>query len=143
METEVQNRSEPSVTSLMSGIVTDMQDLVKQQFHLTRREIEEDLRKSTEAASIFVLGAGILFLGAILLCLMLVHLIHWLATPALAADPASFPLWAAHGVVGIVLFVLGGILAATGVQKWKSIHPLENPASEALKENVEWLTTPK
>jgi len=142
MATEVQNRSEPNVTSLVSGIVTDFQDLVKQQFQLTRREIEEDLRKSKEAASIFVLGAGFLFLSAFLLCLMVVHLIHWLAMPA-PADPASFPLWAAHGVVGFVLLVLGGCLGALGAQKWKSVNPLRSPATEALKENVQWMTTPK
>jgi len=122
--------------------VTDIQDLVKQQLQLTRREIEEDLRKSKEAASISILGAGFLFLGAIPLCLMLVHLIHRLAMPA-PADPASIPLWAAHGIVGIVLIVNGISLVAWGNQKWKSVNPLQNPATEALKENVEWMTTPK
>jgi uncharacterized membrane protein YqjE len=142
MATEVHNPCEPSVTSLVSGIVTDVQDLVKQQFQLARHEIEEDLRKSKEAASIFVLGVGFLFLGAFFLCLMLVHLIHWLAMPALT-DPASFPLWAAHGVVSVVVLIPGAILVAMGSQKWTAVHPLENPATEALKENVEWLTTPK
>jgi hypothetical protein len=142
MATEVQNRSEPSMTSLVSGIVSDMQDLVKQQFLLMRREIEEDLRKSTEAASIFALGAGLLLLGGIPLCLMVVHLIHWLASPA-GTDPALFPLWACHGVVGAVLLVIGGVLIGAARQKMKSVNPLQNPATEALKENVEWLTTPK
>jgi len=130
------------LTSLVSGIMSDMQDLVKQQFQLMRREIEEDLRKSREAASIFVLGTGILFLGAIPLCLMLVHLIHWAGLPA-GADPASFPLWACHGVVGAVLFAMGGVLMVVARQKMKSVNPLQNPATEALKENVQWLTTPK
>jgi len=142
MATEVQNRSEPSVTSLVGGIVNDLQDLIKQQLLLTRREIEEDLRKTQEAASIFALGAGILLLGAIPLCLMLVHLIHWLASPP-QTDPAWFPLWAAHGVVAAGLLVLGGIFFAVARHKWQSVHPLENPATEALKENVQWLTTPK
>jgi Putative Actinobacterial Holin-X, holin superfamily III len=142
MATEVQDRSGPGVSSLLSGIVTDMQELIKQQFHLTRREMEEDLRKSKEAASLMALGAGICFLGAILLCFMGANLLHWLASPPLT-DPASFPLWACHGVVGVVLVFIGGSLAYTGRQKLKSVHPLENPASQALKENVQWLTTPK
>jgi len=142
MTTEVQNRSEPSMTSLVSGIVSDMQDLVKQQLLLMRREIEEDLRKSAEAASIFALGAGFLLLGAIPLCLMLVYLIHWVASPP-GTDPASFPLWACHGVVGAVLLVIGGVLMGVARQKMKSVNPLQNPATEALQENVQWLTTPK
>jgi Putative Actinobacterial Holin-X, holin superfamily III len=142
MATEVQNHSEPSMTSLVSGIVSDMQDLVKQQLLLMRREIEEDLRKSAEAASIFAWGAGFLLLGAIPLCLMLVYLIHWAASPPVT-DPASFPLWACHGVVGAVLLVIGGVLMGVARQKMKSVNPLQNPATEALQENVQWLTTPK
>jgi len=142
MATEVQNRSDPSMTSLVGGIVSDMQDLVKQQLQLIRREIEEDLRKSTEAASILAVGAGVLLLGGIPLCLMLVHLIHWLASPA-GDDHALFPLWACHGVVGAVLLVIGGVLMGVARQKMKSVNPLQNPATEALQENVQWLTTPK
>jgi hypothetical protein len=142
MATEVRNCTEPSMTTLVSGIVSDMQDLVKQQLLLTRREIEEDLRKTTEAASLFAWGTGFVLLGAITLCLMLSNLIHWLASPP-GMDPAAFPLWACHGVVGAVLLVLGGVLMGVGRQRLKTVHPLENPATEALQENVQWLTTPK
>jgi len=142
MATEVQNHSERSVSSLVSGIVTDMQDLIKQQFQLTRREIEEDLRKSKEAASLIALGAGICFLGAMALCFMLAYLLHWLTSPP-GLDPASLPLWASFGIVGFVFVVIGGSLAYSGRQKFKSVNPMQNPATEALKENVQWLTTPK
>jgi len=142
MATEVQNRSEPSLSSLVGGIVSDVQDLVKQQLQLTRREIEDDLRKTKESALLLVVGMGVLFLGAFPLCLMLVHLLHWLTEPP-GSDPASLPLWACHAVVGVVLVVIGGCLCAMGRQKLKSIDPLHNPATQALKENVQWMTTPK
>jgi hypothetical protein len=144
MATEVQNRSEPSLASLVGGIVNDMQDLVKQQLQLTRREIEDDLRKSKEAASVFVVGLGVGFLGAFFLCLMAVHLIHWLTLkPDAPGDPSFFPLWACHLVVAFALLVLAGILLAVGQHKLNSVSPINNPATEALKENVQWLTTPK
>jgi len=142
MATEVQNRSEPSLSSLVSGIVSDVQDLVKQQLQLTRQEIEDDLRKARDAAWLFAVGVGVCFLGAISLCLMLAHLLHWL-TAAHAIDSAAFPLWACHGVVGATLVVIGGCLAGAGRQKMNSVHPTQNQATEALKENVQWLTTPK
>ena len=50
MATEVQNQSEQSVAALVGGIVGDVQDLIKQQLELTRKEIEADLRKTREAA---------------------------------------------------------------------------------------------
>jgi hypothetical protein len=142
MTTEVRNHSEPSLTSLVTGIVADIQDLVKQQLQLTRREIEDDLRKTREAASILALGLGLAFLGAIPFCLMLVHLLHWLTSPPMT-DLGSLPLWACHGLVAVVFLTIGGTLACVGRQKLKSVRPLDNPATEALKENVEWLTKPK
>jgi len=142
MATEVQNRSEQSLSSLVGGIASDVQDLIKQQFQLTRREIEEDLRKGKEAALFLALGAAVAFLGAIALCLMVVHLMHWLSSPV-GTDPAVLPLWACHAIVGVALFAIGGIIAYAGQQKLKSVNPLHNPATEALKENVQWLTTPK
>jgi len=146
MATEVQNQPEQqSLTTLVTGIVNDFQDLVKQQLQLTRREIEADLRKTREAASLWALGLGVVFLGAITLCLMLAHLIHWLAIPATAAgyDPAAIPLWACYLIVGAVLVGGGGCLVLAGKKKIDSVHPLDNPATQALKENVQWLSTPK
>jgi hypothetical protein len=142
MATEVQNLSDQSVSALVGGIVRDVQDLVKQQMQLTRREIEDDLRRSSEAASLFGLGLGICFLGGLSLCWMLVHLIHWLTAPP-GTDPASFPLWACFAVVGGALALVGWEVTYAGRRKFQSINPLNNSATQALKENVQWLTTPK
>jgi len=142
MATEVQNRSEPSLSSLLAGIVSDVQDLVKQQLLLTRKEIEADLRKTWEAAMLFGVGVGISLLSAISFCLMFAHLLHWLTAPQ-GSDPATVPLWACHAIVGAVLVIIGGALVSVGRQKLKTVDPLHNPATQALKENVEWMTTPK
>lgn len=143
MATEVQHPpSDRSVTSLVGGIVGDVQDLVKQQLQLMRKEVEDDLRKTTEAASLLGIGLGVLFFGALELCLMLAHLLHWLTGPP-TLDPASLPLWGCHAIVGVVLVIIGLGLAWAGKKTIANVHPLDNPATEALKENVQWLTTPK
>jgi hypothetical protein len=142
MATEVQNQSDQSLTSLVGGIVNDVQDLVKQQLQLLRTEIEADLRKTWEAASLWALGVAFLVLGAIQRCLMLSLLGYWLASPP-AADPAAIPLWGCFGIVGVVLAGAGWGLVLAGRTKFQAVHPLDNRATEALKENVQWLTTPK
>jgi hypothetical protein len=146
MASEVQNQTEQqSLTTLVSGIVGDFQDLVKQQMQLTRREIEADLRKTREAASLWAVGIGILVIGAIPLCLMLVHLIHWLATPAAEMarqDPATLPLWVCHAIVGVVLVAVGWCLLLAGKKKIDAVHMLDQ-TTQGLKENVQWLNTPK
>src|SRR5436190_811939 len=117
----IQNHSEPSATALVGGIIGDVQVLVEQQFRLMRREIEDDLRKGTEAALVFGFGVGIFFLGAGALGLALAYLLHWAASPT-GTDPAWFPLWACHAVIGVWLSVIGGALALVGRMMFKTIH---------------------
>jgi hypothetical protein len=137
METQLQNSTDTNAAGLVNGIIQDVQHLIKQQMELTRREIVEDIRKAKEAAAFYTLGAGVFFLGCVSLCFAIAHLLHWSMSPA-GSDPASFPLWACHAVIGAVLAVIGGGLAGAGEMKWKSIDTIHNPATDALRKNVEW-----
>jgi hypothetical protein len=144
MATEVQNHTDtPSVASLVGGIVTDVQDLIKQQLQLTRKEIEADFRKTREAASVLVLGAGLFFLGCFSFCLMVAHLIHFLTYPAGVTDGAQIPLWGCHGIVAAVFFIVGGALAYAGKKKFDSFNPLPDESAQVLKENIEWIANKK
>ena len=144
MATEVQNHSEQSVTTLVSGIVTDVQDLIKQQLQLTRKEIEADFRKTREAASLLVFGIAIMFFGGFAFCLMMAHLIHYLAYPAgYVTDTATIPLWGCHGIVAAVFLVAGGCLAFLGKQKFDSFNPLPDESAQVLQENLEWIANKK
>jgi len=144
MATEVQNRQDTaSVATLVSGIVTDVQDLIKQQLQLTRKEIEADFRKTREAASLLVAGLGVLFFGGFALCLMLAHLIHFLTTPVAVRDPASIPLWGCYGIVAVLFLVVGGGMAFAGKKKFDSFNPLPDESAQVLKENIEWIANKK
>jgi len=141
MATEVQNYSEQSVTSLVSGIVSDFQDLVKQQMRLTRQEIEADLRKTKEGVSSLAIGGGLALLGAFAGCLAVAHLLHWLAAPA-GSDPSSLPLWASFAITALLFLSGAGIAFVAGKKK---LDALRNPlpdTSLAMKENLEWKTKP-
>lgn len=142
MSTDIEYLPEQTAASLVSGILGDLQHLVEQQFQLTRREIEEELRLRTAAAALFGLGAGVLFLSASVVCLTLIHLLHWIASPS-GADPAWLPLWACHAVVAAVLAASGGILAQVGLARFRSIKSFQNPVTEILQEPVPWTTPPK
>jgi len=145
MATEVQNHTETnSVAALVSGIVTDVQDLIKQQLQLTRKEIEADFRKTREAASVLALGAGICFFGGFAFCLMLAHLIHFLTIPAgTVYDTAAIPLWGCYGIVAAVFLAAGGCIAFVGKKKFDSFNPLPEESAQVLKENIEWIANKK
>jgi hypothetical protein len=146
MATEVQNHPEQSMASLVGGIVGDVQDLIKQQLALTRKEIEADLRKTRDAATLLAVGVGLALFGCFALCLMLAHLIHYLTTPPLlqaTAEPAAIPLWGCYGIVAAILLGVGGALAFAGKKKFDSFNPLPDESAQALKENIEWIANKK
>jgi len=141
MANEVQSPPEPSVTALVSGIINDAQELFKQQVALFRQEIRSDLHKTKEAMIALVWGAGACVLAILPLCLMAVHLLHWLTSPP-GIDPAAIPLWGCYGIVGGVLVALGAGLIYAGVRRFQSFNPLPDESAAALKENVQWITNP-
>ena len=146
MSADVQRPTEnqPSVTELVRGIVDDAQELIKQQVALVRAEIKQDMRRTKEAVTSLAAGGVVAFLGVVLLCFLLVHLIHWLTLPAgQQVDPASVPLWGCFGIVGGVLTLVGGVLIYLGIQRFNSFNPLPNESAQALEENVKWLTNQK
>ena len=135
MSFDIEDPPEQTTSSLVSGIFGDLKHLVEQQFQLTRREVEDELRQRASAAAVFGLGMGVFLLDAIVLCLTVAHLMHWMAAPP-GTDPAWLPLWACHAVVAAVLVVIGGILALVGRAKFRSIDPFQNPVTEILQEHV-------
>lgn len=126
---------ERSVTTLMSGIIADTQQLIGQQLTMFRQEIRDDLRKSRDAVLSLAVGAGITLMGGVLVLIMLPLLLHW-GVPEL-------PLWACFGIVGGILAACGGVLVFAGVKKFESFNPLSDQSFKAFKENLKWTTSPK
>jgi len=124
----------PSVTGLVSDILSDAQELVKQQVALVRAEIKADFRRTVQAALLLAVGAGVLIPAVFLLCNMLVYVLHELA---------GLPLWGSYGLVGGVFTLLGAALILIGVQRFRSFNPLPDQSVAAFKENVRWMTNPK
>jgi len=123
-----------SVTGLVSGILHDAQELVKQQVALVRAELKADFQRTVNAAVLLAVGALILVPAAFLLCNMFVIML---------VELAGLRVWASYGIVGGVFAVLGAILVLVGVQRFRSFNPLPDQSVEAIKENVRWMTNPK
>jgi hypothetical protein len=132
MASDIQTGSERTITSLVTGILSDAQELIKQQLALTREEIKEDVRRTKDAILFLGAGIGVATVGGLLLLFMLVHFLSW-AFPGL-------PLWGSFGLVGGLLVVLGLGMFFAGKQLFESFNPLPDQSAAALRENVQWLT---
>lgn len=134
MATDLQTSSEPSMSSLLSGIFSDVQELFKQQMALFKTEVRSDVRRTGQATVYLAVGGVVLFVGVILLCLMAVYALEAYTT---------LKLWACFGIVGGIIASLGGALVVFGREKFLSINPLPDESLAALQENLEWTTKPK
>jgi len=134
----IDDPSKPTTASLLTDILGDVQQLLAQQFLLTKREITDELKQRGAAAGIIGAGVGALFLGLITLTLAVVHVLHWATSPP-ATDPASLPLWACYAVVAAVLIVIGGILAQVGKTRFKAVKSFHSP-TEIFEEPRPWMT---
>jgi len=135
MATDLKSNQQPSVTSLVTGIIGDAQELFKQQFELLKHEVRDDFRKTKEVGLALAFAGGLGLVGAILLVQMLVYLTQWLV-PELA-------LWVCFGIWGTLMFVAGAVLFFIGKTTLDTIDPVPEKTAQALKENVQWLTNPK
>jgi uncharacterized membrane protein YqjE len=131
---DFQTTTDPSMSSLVTGIIHDVEDLVKQQLTLFRSELEKDVRKTKAAVIPLGLGVWCVLLGMAALFQMLVYLLH---------GASSIPLWGCYGLVGLVSALVGGILVYVGMTKLESFNPLREESANALKENVQCLMNPK
>jgi len=127
--------SDLSATRLVSGIMTDAQELIKQQLALLRHEVKDDLRKTKQASRTLIGGTLISLVGGILLALMLVHWLSWSAL--------ELPLWVCYSIVGVPIAAVGVILYFVGIHKFKSLNPLSGQSAQALTETIQWKTNRK
>jgi len=135
MAIDLRSAGQPTLTALMKGIVSDAQELIRQQIALFKTEIRADLRKTRQATVLILAGTGAMIVGGVFLLIMLPLLLNWLV-PAI-------PLWACFGVVSAAALAVGGTLVLVGVRRFKSFNPLPTQSVEALKENLTWTIHPK
>ena len=119
------------VSSLLRGILADMQRLLMQHLDLLHQEIREDFRKTKEA--FLTIGiAGILgLIGGILLIPTLIGLLSW-------AFP-EFPWWGWCGILAGILMILAPVLYFIGKKRLESFNPMPEKSAESVKENLKWI----
>jgi len=116
------------MSSLVGGIITDAQRLVRQEVALARREMQVELDKAKAASLGLAVGLGLALLGAVHLTLTVVFLLH------LAID-----LWACFLIVGGVLAIAGAVVLAVAIRQVRDISLVPPQTAETLREDVQWL----
>ena len=130
MADRIPTESPQSMASLLGGIVSDIQTLVRQEIALAKSEMIREWDKAKTAAGSMAVGAAVLALGGFFLCVTVVCVL---------AEVAKLPWWASFLIVGGALAVLGLVLFYTGKNKAAQVNVIPPQTAETMRENVQWI----
>jgi uncharacterized membrane protein YqjE len=124
---EVEPHNE-SIGGLASELISDVGSLLRSELQLARTEIRSDMAGLGRGAALATVGGVVAVLG--LACLLLA---------AIFALGATMPLSTAALIIGVVVLILGGILALVGVNQLRDAVPVPDQTIESLREDARWL----
>ena len=133
MAVQMETENGQGLTTLVTGIIHDGQELIRQQLHLFQVELKNDLKRTSSASISLIIGGLVAGMGLFLLFVMAALLMH-------ALWPSAISLWGAFGIVSAVLIVAGGAFLLYGKSQFDAFNPLPDKSVEGLKENVQWKT---
>jgi len=116
-----------SLGTLVSGVLSDLQELVRAEMALARTEIKEDAQEAGKAVGAMVAGGIVGLVGFIFLMLAVTY--------ALAL---VLPLWASALIVAAVLLIVAAVVAMWGKKQLGASNLAPEQTIESLKEDSEW-----
>lgn len=133
MANELDEPDKRSVECLVGGVLGDLQKLIEQQFQLSRRELEDEVRQMARWVAVLAIGFGFLFSSIILFSLAGANLLHRIvSSPAPASE--TIPLWGCQAIVGGLLSLIGLIVIRIGLSSYQAIEAMKNPLAELMQE---------
>jgi uncharacterized membrane protein YqjE len=127
--------AEQDMGKLIQGAFHDLEKLATQHIKLFKTEMKEDVTQAAQGFISLLIGLNVLFIGGVLLALMLAY--------GLVAMFPDLPLWAAHGIIGLLVAGGGVALLLLARQRFDAATPVAEKTVEELEEDAKWLTNPK
>jgi uncharacterized membrane protein YqjE len=119
-----------SIGSLIRGILTDMQTLIREEIALARAEIREQAGRARAAALSFGIAAAALVFGAIFLLVAIALGIAYLL---------GWPAWTGFLIMALLLCIGGYFTLSSGRKQLANVHAVPEETVTTLKENSEWI----
>jgi uncharacterized membrane protein YqjE len=119
--------SRESIGSLLSGLLQDLQELVRGEITLARAEVREDVASASKGAATLAGSALIGVTGFIFAMLAVTYLLN-----------QEMRMWIAAGIVGLSLLAIAGILFLIGKRKLSATNLKPDQTIDSLKEDREW-----
>lgn len=129
LDTEQENQH--GLTDIVTGIVDDAQEVIKQEFKLFQVELTDKAKHYSIGAAILVVSVGVLVMSGIFFAFAAVY--------GMVSQWPSLPLWGAFAIVGGLLVIMAAALALIARAQFTEYNP-SKPETEGSKENTQWTT---
>jgi uncharacterized membrane protein YqjE len=116
-----------SVTGQLSGIMSDVQTLIRQQAEMLKAEVREDFQRSKRAAKFGALSIVCATVGALGLVTAVAYLLH---------EQFQIAMWASWGIVGGLSLLAGLVIGRVSYLLLESFNPMPLKSLHALEENL-------
>ncbi len=128
MDTDVNKQPSPEgLGSIVSGIVKDLQEIVRGEVKLAKTEIREDVSAMGKGAASIAAGGIVAFVGFVFLMLRATFVLSkWVE------------MWIAALILAVALLLIGAILAMSGKKKLSASSLKPTESMESLKEDQAW-----
>ena len=122
----------PSIISLTKQAVTDAVKLGKAQIALAQSELDSTKEAVAKTSVFFVLAASMALFGFIFVLITIAYVLVQL----------GLPMWAAFGIVALLLIIIAVVFALLGRSEAKKIQP-PTLALEELQKTRDTFAPPK
>lgn len=116
-----------SFSSLISGLLVDLQDLVRGEISLAKTELREDATSAGRGIGMIAAGAIVGLTAFFFLMLGVTYLLN-----------KSLEMWQAAGIVGAVLALIALLVIMNGKSKLSASNLKPEQTIESLKEDQVW-----
>ena len=124
MPTETNGRS---ISSVLRDIVGNVQDIVRSELRLAKKEIAEEMGKAKTAGTLLGIGAVCAFFAVFFTLIAVVF-----------ALINVVPNWAAALIVAAAMGIGAWLMLYAGKKRLQTVHAVPEHTVETVKENIEW-----
>lgn len=121
--------SDRSIKEVIDALRPQLQELAQKQAELAKLELAPVGKQAGIALGLLLTGGTflLLFLG------------FFFATGVIIMSAAGFPLWAAAGIITVLLLIIGAIIAGSGASILRKLDPKPHRTILTLQQNMDWL----
>lgn len=113
--------------TLVSGVLEDLQSLVRSEVQLAKTELKEDAKEIGNGVGMIASGVIVGLVGFIFLMLGATYLLN-----------KYVEMWIAAAIVGLALVLIAAIVALSGKKKLSAANLKPDRSIDSLKEDKEW-----